>query len=173
MAVALVPVNKGRVIVLDKAVAFIGRHPDCDVVLHRSRKVSRKHCCIAQVDEQVVIRDLGSLNGVRVNGTRIRSEQALTLGDEVAIGDLLYVVQAHNGNVETDGARAQRRRSSVEDEEPSGEMPVVVPEPPAGPQKTPDEFPVAEDSDGDRDDVMPLPEEDDSGENDSRPPLDD
>lgn len=92
MAIYLVPVDKGRRIVLDKAVVFIGRHPECDVVLTRSRKVSRKHCCIAQVNSRFVIRDLGSMNGTRLNGKRIKRESRVRLGDKVSIGDVQYVL---------------------------------------------------------------------------------
>lgn len=172
MAVALVPINKGRVIVLDKAVVFIGRHADCDVVLNRSRKVSRKHCCIAQVDDRILIRDLGSLNGVRVNGERIRSEQPLELGDEVAIGDLEFVVQAHNGKGGAEAAGSRKREAAAKEDEPSGEMPVVVPEPADGPQQTPDEIPAYDPSD-DGDDVRLLSDDEDSDGDDPRPPLQD
>ncbi len=36
-------------------IVFFGRAPECDVVLLDSRKVSRKHCCIAQIDDHFVI----------------------------------------------------------------------------------------------------------------------
>ncbi len=90
MGLFLKPVKKGQKIPIDKAVVFFGRHPDCDVVLTRSRKVSRKHCCIAQVDDRLVIRDLGSMNGIKVNGERVRKVKDLSLGDEVTIGDISY-----------------------------------------------------------------------------------
>ncbi len=90
MSLFLEPVSKGQKIPIDKAVVFFGRHPDCDVVLTRSRKVSRKHCCIAQVDNRLVIRDLGSMNGIKVNGKRVIKVKDLNLGDKVTIGDVDY-----------------------------------------------------------------------------------
>ena len=39
--------------------------------------------------DRVLIRDLGSHNGVRVNG-RVVEEATLQVGDEVAIGPLIY-----------------------------------------------------------------------------------
>lgn len=95
MAVYLVPVQKGHTIVLDKAVVFVGRHPDCDVVLTNSRKVSRKHCCICQVNDSYVVRDLGSMNGIRVNGKRVRKESPFEYGDELSIGDIAFTLQKH------------------------------------------------------------------------------
>lgn len=112
MAAYLVPVDTGRPIVLDKAVVFIGRHPECDVILTRSRKVSRKHCCIAQVNNAYVVRDLGSMNGVRVNGKRIKQQAPLAIGDELTVADVRYTLQvqdAKNGQ----GTRANGKRSSA------------------------------------------------------------
>ncbi|MCA9118185.1 MAG: FHA domain-containing protein [Planctomycetaceae bacterium] len=94
MAVYLVPVGEGRQIVLDKAIVFVGRHPECDVVLTRSRKVSRKHCCIAQVNDHFVLRDLGSMNGCSHNGTRVEREVRIALGDEISIGDVKYLLES-------------------------------------------------------------------------------
>jgi predicted component of type VI protein secretion system len=93
MAVYLVPLAGGRSIVVDKAVVFVGRHPDCDVVITHSRKVSRKHCCVCQVNETFVVRDLGSMNGIRVNGKRVKKEARIGFGDELSIGDVPFKLQ--------------------------------------------------------------------------------
>lgn len=90
MVAVLTPKSGGKSIVIDKAVVLVGRHPDCDYILQNSRKVSRRHVCIVQVNEKYMVRDLGSMNGVCVNGTRVKNEQRITLGDEVAIGDVLF-----------------------------------------------------------------------------------
>ncbi len=94
MQVILEPVNgKGLKIPIDKAIIFIGRHPDCDIVITRSRTISRKHCAIVQVNDSLVLRDLGSTNGVRVNGKRVKKEARFTAGDTVMFGDLEYNVK--------------------------------------------------------------------------------
>lgn len=90
MQMVLTPLTGGEGIVLDKAILLFGRQPDCDVVLAGSRKVSRKHCCIAQIHDYFVVRDLGSMNGVRVNGVRIDREAKLKAGDEIVIGDVAF-----------------------------------------------------------------------------------
>ncbi len=95
MSAFLVPLDPGLCLIpLEKAIVLIGRQADCDVSLTHSRKVSRKHCCVAQVNESFVVRDLGSTNGVFVNGSRVRKEAGLTLGDELAIGDVRFRLQA-------------------------------------------------------------------------------
>ncbi len=122
MAVYLVPVTPGHTIVVDKAVVFVGRHPDCDVVLTHSRKVSRKHCCICQVNETFVVRDLGSMNGIRVNGNRVKKEVRMNFGDELAIGDVCYTLQRHKAAAPPRNPPAKR---------PAGGAPAASPRPAA------------------------------------------
>jgi len=86
----LVSLTEGPSILLDKPILLLGRHPECDVQIE-SRKISRRHCCIAQVGDYLIIRDLGSTNGVRINGVRI-TEGRLGEGDELTIGTLRYQV---------------------------------------------------------------------------------
>lgn len=84
MPAQLLSLNDGASILLDKPILLIGRHPECDIQID-SRKISRKHCCIAQVDDHLVVRDLGSTNGIRINGVRVL-EGRLKAGDELTIG---------------------------------------------------------------------------------------
>jgi predicted component of type VI protein secretion system len=143
MIAFLTPIeHKGLKIPLDKAIVFIGRHPECDIVLTRSRKVSRKHCAIAQVNNNFVIRDLGSMNGIRVNGQPIRKDVQLNIGDEVVIGDLRYALslekapvqekRADRNHVEDARAAGATRppdsARTLEPEDYSREVPVIVPE---------------------------------------------
>jgi pSer/pThr/pTyr-binding forkhead associated (FHA) protein len=88
MQMVLTPLAGGEQIVLDKAILLFGRQPDCDVVIGGSRKVSRKHCCVAQIHDYFVVRDLGSMNGVRVNNKRVDRESKLKNGDKLTIGDV-------------------------------------------------------------------------------------
>jgi pSer/pThr/pTyr-binding forkhead associated (FHA) protein len=90
MPAQLVALTEGPNILLDKPILMFGRHPECDVQLH-SRKISRRHCCIAQVNEFLIVRDLGSTNGIRVNGERVL-EGRLKDGDELWIGSHRYRV---------------------------------------------------------------------------------
>jgi pSer/pThr/pTyr-binding forkhead associated (FHA) protein len=51
------------------------------------RNVSRRHARLLKNDGQLLIEDLGSYNGVRVNGERIGSPTPIKEGDLVEIGD--------------------------------------------------------------------------------------
>ena len=90
MSFLIVPLVKGSApaIALYRPILLIGRHLDCDVRID-SPKVSRRHCCVATAYDRVLIRDLGSRNGVRVNG-RLLEESRLQPGDELAIGPILF-----------------------------------------------------------------------------------
>ena len=101
---------------LDKPVMLLGRHEECDVQLNSS-KVSRRHCIIAAINDRLVIRDLGSTNGVRINGTR-HDEGELQHGDELAIGNFRYRVSI--GEEPTD---RKPREPAI-----SSEIPVALPE---------------------------------------------
>jgi pSer/pThr/pTyr-binding forkhead associated (FHA) protein len=87
----LVALTDGHNILLDKPILLLGRHQECDIQLG-SRKVSRRHCCLAQVEDYFVVRDLGSTNGIRINGNRVL-EGSLRPGDELTIGNQRYQLQ--------------------------------------------------------------------------------
>jgi pSer/pThr/pTyr-binding forkhead associated (FHA) protein len=90
MAVRLVPLGDGPPISLDRPIVFVGRHVDCDIRID-SKKISRRHCCIIQLQDRLVIRDLGSTNGIYCNGQRVE-EAVLTPQDEVQIANFRYRV---------------------------------------------------------------------------------
>jgi pSer/pThr/pTyr-binding forkhead associated (FHA) protein len=87
----LVALSEGASIQLDKAILLVGRHQECDIQIP-SRKISRRHCCIAQVNDHLVVRDLCSTNGIRINGVRV-SEGRLNHGDELTIANYRYEVR--------------------------------------------------------------------------------
>lgn len=129
MAWQLVPVADDRQTVpIDKAVLFFGRHPECDVVITTSRKVSRKHCCLAQVNSTLVVRDLGSMNGVRVNGKTIRRESPLKLGDTLSVGDVEFELSDSriNGDRQASPSSGQGKRPPKN--MLSQSVPVIIPD---------------------------------------------
>src|SRR5437764_9100427 len=90
MPAQMVALTEGPNILLDKPILLFGRHPECDIQVD-SRKISRRHCCIAQVGDYLVVRDLGSTNGIRINGVRVL-EGRLRTDDELTIGGFRYKV---------------------------------------------------------------------------------
>ncbi|KPK54813.1 MAG: hypothetical protein AMJ63_02120, partial [Myxococcales bacterium SG8_38_1] len=77
----------------------LGRHPrNTHQVL--DRVVSKEHCHIELQGEDYVLKDLGSLNGTFVNGTRVTNEQLLRPGDEITIGSTRIVFEPEEGRAE-------------------------------------------------------------------------
>jgi FHA domain-containing protein len=63
---------------------MIGRLPECDVTLD-DPSVSRRHARILREDDRWTVEDLGSTNGVRVNGEQV-SQIELRDGDRLELG---------------------------------------------------------------------------------------
>lgn len=79
----LVPQGGGDPIPLLKKKLLIGRRDSCDIAL-RFPNVSSRHCELEMQDGYWLVRDLGSSNGTKVNGVRVRAKWILP-GDEVAV----------------------------------------------------------------------------------------
>jgi len=94
--VRLVALDEGPDIVLDRPMVVVGRHPQCDTRLD-SLRISRHHCCMTQDQNEVVVRDLGSTNGIRINGQRVEIGR-LKPGDELSIAHIRY--RLDNGQVQ-------------------------------------------------------------------------
>jgi len=88
MSSRFVAIDEGPDIALDRVMVLVGRDPDCDTRL-KSLRVSRHHCCMSRENDQVVVRDLGSTNGIRINGLRVETGR-LRPGDELSIAHIRY-----------------------------------------------------------------------------------
>ncbi len=88
MPMRLLALDEGPDITVDRSVVVVGRHPQCDVRLD-SIRVSRRHCCVIPEQDEVVVRDLGSTNGIRINGKRVEMGR-LKLGDELMIAHIRF-----------------------------------------------------------------------------------
>lgn len=106
---------------VNRPIIIIGRQADCDFRID-SKKISRQHCCLASLQDKLIVRDLGSTNGVRVNGRR-QEEALLVSGDELTIGNLRYRVES---KVYVGSSKPARPLSDDEIEE--AEVPVVLDE---------------------------------------------
>jgi hypothetical protein len=75
----------GHTELLGQRGAVLGRSRECDIVLN-DPNVSRQHAEIRPSGGSWIVRDLGSTNGVKVNGRRIQGPQSLKRGDVVELG---------------------------------------------------------------------------------------
>ncbi len=81
----------GQSFKLPDSEVFIGRHGQCDLVLH-DPEVSRRHLKIASGENGWWLDDLGSTNGSFVNGQRI-THQTVAPGDRIQVGQSVLVIQ--------------------------------------------------------------------------------
>jgi hypothetical protein len=77
-------VGGGRRNVLSGSRVVLGRSREADIVL-QDPNVSRRHAELRNEDGRWIITDLGSTNGVKVNGRRVE-QAALEPGDELVFG---------------------------------------------------------------------------------------
>jgi pSer/pThr/pTyr-binding forkhead associated (FHA) protein len=93
MRAQLIPLDGGPPIEIEKELTVVGRKEDCDLRLEH-KSVSKMHCVIVKTDGLLFLRDLGSTNGTRVNGQRVR-RAALLPNDQISIAS--YKFRVHLG----------------------------------------------------------------------------
>jgi hypothetical protein len=83
----------GQSFAITRSVIVVGRDPGNDIVLDVP-SVSRKHARLTYQDGWFHVQDLGSANGVVVNGVRVAGSQRIAPGDQVALSrDLAFVLE--------------------------------------------------------------------------------
>lgn len=104
-------------IVLAQFPALIGSEADAQIRLE-DQSISPRHCEIDFINGSLVVRDLDSVHGTFVNGTRIE-QASLAPGDELTIGMLTFLVQG-----EPDPSQAPARGNKPEERQGRQERPV-------------------------------------------------
>src|SRR6184192_1207527 len=114
MRAQLVPLDGGPPIEIVKDLVIVGRKEECDLRLdHKS--VSKMHCVLVKSDGLLLLRDLGSTNGTRVNGHRVR-RAALLPNDELTIAGFKFRVQFGQGTTEKPRAHEHTQRMNTGDD---------------------------------------------------------
>ncbi len=76
----------------DGASFTIGRDQECDLYIP-DMTVSRLHARLVREAEGWLLTDLGSTNGTRLNGWRVRAAVPVRAGDQIRFGSAEFVVQ--------------------------------------------------------------------------------
>jgi len=92
MAKLIIRDRKGeRIHELVDDVTTIGRS-SANIIKIKDKKSSRHHCRIARAGEDFRVEDLGSRNGIELNGLQVKS-QTLRVGDEIRIGETRIIFE--------------------------------------------------------------------------------
>lgn len=84
--VVLTGLRQGTDYELDAPSTVVGRGPGADLEFD-DETMSRQHACLELTGDGLRVRDLGSLNGIRING-RTTNAGDLSHGDRLEIGEL-------------------------------------------------------------------------------------
>ena len=148
MRAQLVPLDGGAPVEVVKDLTLVGRKEECDLRLdHKS--VSKMHCVIVKTDGLLLLRDLGSTNGTRVNGQRVR-RAALMPDDELTIAGYKFRIQFGQAGGKAPHEHTQRMNSNdVENllKKANPQEPAAPPVPtsrPVKPNPLPDVYPAEE-----------------------------
>ncbi|MBN1441878.1 MAG: FHA domain-containing protein, partial [Planctomycetes bacterium] len=100
--------RRGEVVQIDKPVFTIGRAADNDLRLRDSR-ISSHHARITRAGQDLVVEDLGSKNGILLDGQKVASGILVT-GARLALGQFVFVASVPGTQ--------PRARAAVAGEEP-------------------------------------------------------
>jgi pSer/pThr/pTyr-binding forkhead associated (FHA) protein len=150
MRAQLIPLDGTAPVDIVKDLTLVGRREDCDLRLHH-KSISKMHCIIVKTDGLLFLRDLGSTNGTRVNGQRVR-RAALLPNDELAIAGHKFRVSLgpdedsagrHGRTQQLDLKEVANLLQRADPSTPAND-PGRLPAPPVQPNPLPDRYPESE-----------------------------
>src|SRR3954464_8213662 len=109
MKAELVPENGDPPIRIVRDVTVVGRREFCDIQVN-DPSMSKRHCVLVKTDGLLVIRDLGTTNGTKVKGQRIRWA-ALLPDDRITLGS--YKMRVYLGPDNAPGPSEQYRSGNA------------------------------------------------------------
>lgn len=134
MKAELVPANGDSPIPISRDVTVVGRRAGCDVVINHA-PLSKRHCVLVRTDGLLIVRDLATTNGTKVNGQRVRWA-ALLPRDKLSLAG--YKMSVYLG---PDDAPSPSERFALDRLRESGDAADLFPSP------TPELSPPIQDSD--------------------------
>jgi pSer/pThr/pTyr-binding forkhead associated (FHA) protein len=154
MRAQLIPLDGGSPIEIIKDLIVVGRKEECDLRLEH-KSVSKLHCVIVKTDGLLLLRDLGSTNGTRVNGHRVR-RAALLPNDQLSIANYKFRVhlgpdpapepspEEHTQHLDSEEVAELLRNARARGDQESGEIPIPRPAQPVQRNQLPDVYPDEE-----------------------------
>lgn len=115
----------------------IGRQ-DGNTIRLTERNVSRRHARLVRQNGHVLIEDLGSYNGTRINGERIQGQSEISDGDLIQIGDYDLALQSEAAASASAPAPARapaRKPQPVEEDDDASDEQEHTPPPASAPRQ--------------------------------------
>lgn len=83
------------------SIIFVGRDNSCDIIL-KDHSIEVKHCCFTVNNNELIVENLGTGNGVYINGEVLVGKQRLRHEDQVFLGNtsLIYMKGKKNAQPE-------------------------------------------------------------------------
>jgi len=115
MRAMLIPLDGGPPVEIARDITLVGRKEFCDLQLdHKS--ISKVHCVLVKTDGLLLLRDLGSTNGTRVNGQHVRRAHLLP-NDKLSIAALTYRVYLGPDDAPDLGEHEHTQQIGVDEED--------------------------------------------------------
>ena len=139
MRARLIPTDGAAPFELVKDLTLVGRGDDCDLRIdHKS--VSKHHCVLVKTDGLVLLRDLGSTNGTRVNGQRVRRGTLLP-NDDLSVANFRFTLKFGDGPIAFRSALSRGDASEDDNTDTKVEKPQPAPVEPVQRNALPDGYP--------------------------------
>ncbi len=104
--------NAGEIYLIGEEGALFGRDPACTFQL-TDHRVSRRHFCVRADAGGIIIEDLRSTNGTKLNGETLRAPRPLSDGDVISVGHSVLRFRTIQIQVGSD-TRQRRLRSEAD-----------------------------------------------------------
>src|SRR5262245_33193830 len=133
MRAQLLALDGGPPIEITRDITVVGRKDGCEVHLNH-KSVSKLHCVLVKTDGLILLRDLGSTNGTRVNGKRVRRAALLPndllnvagFGFRVFFGPTDLPISPSEQTQQIDAAEVGRLLKQAADSNPESSIPREV-----------------------------------------------
>lgn len=123
MKAELVPLNGDAPIPIHRDVTVLGRRDYCDVRIDHP-SLSKRHCVLVRTDGLLIIRDLATTNGTKVNGQRVMWA-ALLPNDRLTLGG--YKLRVYLGPDDVPGPSERPAGAALADAAPRSPKPGFPP----------------------------------------------
>jgi pSer/pThr/pTyr-binding forkhead associated (FHA) protein len=119
--------SKGKAVKLRSAETLVGRGKGSDIRIPSSA-VSRRHCRLSFPDGYLVAEDLGSANGIYVNGNRVK-KHAVRPGDRLEIGPVEFIAKYQLSSQALDKLLQEQEDAELVEVDAVEDLPILDDEP--------------------------------------------